>query len=227
MAASPWPMPGVSTITRSEPAALQAATMSSSGLGQLGRAAGGQRAEQDLRRVDGVHADAVAEQRAAAAAAGGVDGEHRDAELVLLVEAEAADQLVGERRLARAAGAGDAEHGHRAARRPPPGARRADAAVEPTELEGGDGAGQRAAGRRRAARRGRRRGSATGSTSHVGDDRVDHRGQAEALAVLGGEDPGDAVGLELGDLARDDHAAAAAVDLARGRGPCSRRRSTR
>ena len=28
MPASPWPMPGVSTITRSKPAALQAATMS-------------------------------------------------------------------------------------------------------------------------------------------------------------------------------------------------------
>ena len=37
------------------------------GLGQLARPAGGQRAEQHLRRVDGVHADPVAEQRTTAA----------------------------------------------------------------------------------------------------------------------------------------------------------------
>ena len=55
-------------------------------------------------------------------------------------------------------------------------------------------------------------GTAIGSTSHACDDRVDHRGEAQLLAVLGREDPGDAVRLELGDLARDDHAAAAAED---------------
>ena len=59
--------------------------------------------------VDGVHPDAVAEQGPAALAPGRVDGQDGDAQLVLLVEAEAADQLVGQRRLARAAGAGDAE----------------------------------------------------------------------------------------------------------------------
>ena len=53
--------------------------------------------------VDGVHADAVAEQGPAAPAPGGVDGQDGDAQLVLLVDPEAADQLVGQRRLARAA----------------------------------------------------------------------------------------------------------------------------
>ena len=67
------------------------------------------------------------EQRAAAAPPGRVDRQHRDAQLVLLVDAEPPDQLVGQRRLARAAGAGDAEHGHRAGRprpRPAPCGRR-------------------------------------------------------------------------------------------------------
>ena len=77
-----------------------------------GRRPGGQRAEVHRRAVEAVHPDAVAEQRAAALAPRRVDGEHRDPQLVLLVEAEAPDQLVGERRLARAAGAGDAEHRH-------------------------------------------------------------------------------------------------------------------
>ena len=116
--------------------------MSSSASGSSLDAAGGQRAEQHLRRLDGVHADAVAEQRAAAAPPGGVDGEHRDAELVLLVEPEPAHELVGERRLARAAGAGDA----RAPGRDAAGRRGAQLLeqrrVEAAQLEGGDGPGQ-------------------------------------------------------------------------------------
>src|SRR5689334_17796974 len=59
-----------------------------------------------------VHADAVAEQRAAGLAPARVHRNHGDVELVVLVQAEAADQLVGDRRLARAAGAGYAEDGH-------------------------------------------------------------------------------------------------------------------
>jgi hypothetical protein len=47
-------------------------------------------------QLDGVHADAVAEQRAAGALARGVDRDHGDLQLVVLVEAQAADQLVGE-----------------------------------------------------------------------------------------------------------------------------------
>ncbi len=45
------------------------------------------------------------------------------------------------------------------------------------------------------------------------DHRGDHPVETHGAAVLGGEDLGHAVGLELGDLARDDDAAAAAEDL--------------
>ncbi len=47
----------------------------------------------------------------------------------------------------------------------------------------------------------------------LADHHVDHAVEAEAAAVLGGEDLGDAAGLQLGDLARDDDAAAAAEHL--------------
>ena len=180
------------------------------GLGQLARPAGGQRAEQHLRRVDGVHADPVTEQRTAAAPPRRIDGDHGDPELVLLVEAEPPQQLVGERRLARPTGARDAQHRDRPAAR-----RRAELVqqrrVEPAQLEGGDGAGERAlvTGEELV-----HRGQRHGDRVHVArlDDRVDHRGQAHALSVLRREDPGDAVLLQLRDLARDDHAAAPAED---------------
>ena len=51
--------------------------------------------------VDGVHADAVPEQRPASLAAGRVHRQHRHAQLVLLVDPEPADQLVSERGLPR------------------------------------------------------------------------------------------------------------------------------
>ena len=70
-----------------------------------------ERAHEDVRPVDRVHADAVAEQRAAGLAARRIDRQDGDLHCVALVEAEAAHQLVGERALARAAGAGDAEDG--------------------------------------------------------------------------------------------------------------------
>ena len=169
-------------------------------------AAGGHRPEEDVLAGEAVHPDPVAEQRAAALAPGRVDGEHRDAQLVLLVEPEAAHQLVGERGLAGAAGAGDAEHGHGVARgagRGRPGSRpasasvrvRASVAVSPAYRPSKDAGG-----------------CAARSTSHSRDHQVDHPGQAEALAVLGGEDARDAALVQQLDLARHDHAAAAAVD---------------
>ena len=134
-------MPGVSTITRSNPAARHAAMASSSASGTslLPRVAierkntcGGSTAFMRMRSPS----SAPPPRRRV-----GSIGQHRDAELVLLVEAEAADQLVGERRLAGAAGAGDPEHrgGRAAGRRAQPveqvGAQGAD-------LERGDGPGQ-------------------------------------------------------------------------------------
>ena len=179
MAASPWPIPGVSTITRSHPAALHAATMSSSALGHLGwrpRVAserkytcGGSIAFMRMRSPSSAPPPAPA---------GGVDGEHRDAELVLLVEAEAADQLVGERRLARAAGAGDAEHGTARAAAAARAARRAAASSSAPA--------SRAVIARASARAGRRRAASSSDGERHGDrvdvalrdDRVDHRRRA-------------------------------------------------
>ena len=69
--------------------------------------------------TDRVHADAVAEQRAAGFAARRIDGEHGDGERVAVVEAKTADQFVGERGFAGAAGAGDAEDGTSIASRGP------------------------------------------------------------------------------------------------------------
>ena len=67
---------------------------------QLVGAPGGQRPEEEVVAVEGVHPDPVAEQRPAAAPVGRVDGQHRHAQLVLLVGAEPPDQLIGQRRLA-------------------------------------------------------------------------------------------------------------------------------
>jgi hypothetical protein len=70
-------------------------------VGQLARRSpGGERAEIDRSAVERVHADAVAQERPTAAAAGRVDRDHRDAQRVGAVEPEATDELVGQRRLA-------------------------------------------------------------------------------------------------------------------------------
>ena len=51
--------------------------------------------------VDGVHTDPVPEQRASPPATGGVDGQHGDGKLVLLIQPESPDELVGQRGLTR------------------------------------------------------------------------------------------------------------------------------
>ena len=187
------------------------------GLGQLLGAASRQRPEVHLARVERVHADAVAEQRSAALAPRRVDGDDSHPQLVLLVEPEPPQQLVGQRRLARAAGAGDPEDGHAAPARYPPqllqlvfGKRVA--------LQGGDEPGQRPLVPAEDVLQ-RRRPIADRVDVAGLDHRVDHPGQSEALPVLRGEDLLDAIGLEFGDLLRDDGPAAAAVDLHVGRAP--------
>ena len=79
----------------------------------------GQRAHKYARRIlargpgrYGVHPDAVAQQRAAALAARGVDRNNRDVQAIAQIQAEAPNKFVGERRFTRAAGAGDADGGH-------------------------------------------------------------------------------------------------------------------
>ena len=179
-------------------------------LGHLVAAPGGERAEVDAVAVERVHPDAVAEERAATAAAGRVDGDAGDAQLVLLVDAQPADELVGEARLARPARAGDAEHRH-----PVGGCRALELGAqlvgEVPGLGGGEGAGDRGAV---AGEHGRgRRGRHLPQVGVAGaDDLVDHAGEAEALAVLGAEDrdPGGAQAL---DLVGDDDPAATADDL--------------
>jgi hypothetical protein len=168
-------------------------------------AAGGHRPEEDVLAGEAVHPDPVTEQRAAALAPGGVDGEHGDAELVLLVEAEAAHQLVGERGLAGAAGAGDAEHRDGA-----PGGE-VELGGQASGLDEREGAGQgRRVARVEAVERRRRLGGEVDVA--LPDHQVDHPGQTEPLAVLGGEDAGHAPLVQQLDLARHDHATAAAVD---------------
>ena len=55
-----------------------------------------QRTHVDVRVADGVHADAIAEQCAAGALAGGIDGDHGDLQAIFLIEAQAPDELIGE-----------------------------------------------------------------------------------------------------------------------------------
>lgn len=66
---------------------------------QFAGAAGGQGPEEHAVAVGGVHPDAIIQESAAAAAPGRVHGENRDAQLVLLVDAEPADQLIRQQRL--------------------------------------------------------------------------------------------------------------------------------
>ena len=124
----------------------------------------------------------------------------------MLVGPQPPDQLVGQRRLARAAGAGDAEHGHG-----PAGGRlgqgRAGVGGQVVTLQAGDGPGQRPplTGQHRLGR------GRVGGQVHVADadQLVDH---AQGLAVLGREDPHAGRGQPL-DLPGDDHPAAPAEDL--------------
>ncbi len=130
MADSPWPMPEVSTTIRSKPLILHAR--------QHFRQRGGdfragiarrQRAHEDLVGLDRIHANAIAEQRAAGALARRVDRDDGHAQPIVLIEAQAQNQFIGQRGLARAAGAGDAEDGGFDAGgrlQQPPGARASD-----------------------------------------------------------------------------------------------------
>ena len=179
-------------------------------------AAGAEGAEEDLARVDRVHPDAVAEQRAAAASPGRVDRHDADAELVLEVEAEPPEQLVGERALPRPPGPGHAEDGHLARGRRA-SQRLEDRPVEGILLDRGDRPRERepVATDEGVDRRERGPLGAAGELHHL----LRHPGEPEPRAVLGGEDLRDPPCLELGDLLRDDHPAAAAEHLDPGPAP--------
>ena len=182
-------------------------------LGDLGhRPAGGERPHEHVGVVDGVHADPVAEQRAPGPPACGIDGHHRDAQLVLVVEAEAPHQLVGERGLAGPTRAGDAEHRHGT---PAAGPAQVEELVAPegAALDGGDHPSECPMVAVHDVVDGVRRELRGEVDVARLDDGVDHAGQAEPLAVLGREHVGHAVVVQLGDLVGHDHAAAPAVHL--------------
>ncbi len=73
----------------------------------------GHRAHVDALGSEGIHPDPVAQQRAAGAPPGGIDGENRDLHVGKVLQ-EAVDQLVGDRRFAGPAGAGQAHDRHAA-----------------------------------------------------------------------------------------------------------------
>jgi hypothetical protein len=172
-----------------------------------GRGPGADRAEVDLVGADAVHADAVAEQGAARAPPVGVDGQHGDPQLVLLVAPQPQDELVGEGRLARPARAGDAEH-----RGLPAGGQRVEPlgerVGEDPVLDGGEHGGQRPA---RAAGEVVDRLGGPWRDVALAHDGVDHGVEPEALAVRGREDPHPDLRQSV-DLGGDDDAPAAPVD---------------
>jgi len=172
---------------------------------QLGAGrAGCKRAHINLGMIDGVHADAVAEQGAAVPAPRRVHGYHRNARLACTIEAEAAHQLVAKRRLSRPAGAGDADDrrtsllrqrlqlaGQRRGR--PPVRDRGDDPCQRTLVAGLQGLEVQPRNGLRGCR----------ALEHV----VDHALEPHLLAVLGAVDARHAARVQLVDLARHDHAA--------------------
>ncbi len=164
------------------------------------RTARGQRTEEHAVAVEAVHPNAVTEQGATTTAPRRVDGQHGDAQLVLLVEPEPAHQLVGQRRLARAAGTGDAEHRDLA---------------RGLDVDGLTGLDVRDRPRERLVRTREQRVVTERRGERVVallDHQVDHPGEAERLAVVRREDPRDPAGVQQLDLLGDDDAATAAVD---------------
>ncbi len=94
-------------MTKSKPAARKRREISGGAGESAGRAARGHGADEDAGiGVMPLHADAVAEDRAAGDAAGGIDGDDGDG---LSAAAEFGGQRVDERALARAGRTGDAD----------------------------------------------------------------------------------------------------------------------
>ena len=202
-------------MTRSKPASLQAAMTSGQRGGNLGAGvAGGQRTHEDVRMLDGVHADAVTQQRAAGTLARRVDGDQADLDAIVLIEAEAADQFIGERRLAGTAGAGDTEY--RCFQRSRGLEQRFLEGRRFTVFEQRDDASQQAlvAGLQASQRLLDSRHAFIGQIEvGVLHDLVDHALQAHMHAVFRRVDAGHAVFVQLLDLGRHDHPAAATENL--------------
>jgi hypothetical protein len=180
-----------------------------------GGAARGERAHVDPRVANGVHADAVAQERPAGLAARGVAAQDGYAYLFEVVQ-DAHDQLVGQRGLAGPPGAGDADHGHPAAADLLGQLRAQFGQVAVFEgfghLGRRDEIGHQPLVVRREPLEGEVEALDGGKIQGL-HQVVDHALQAHAGAVLGRVDLGDAVGFELLDLLRHDHPAAPAEHL--------------
>ncbi|EXI67715.1 MAG: hypothetical protein AW08_01656 [Candidatus Accumulibacter adjunctus] len=179
------------------------------------RVARRQRAHVDVRMLDGVHPDAVTQQRTAGALARRVDGDDRQLDAVALIEPKAPHQFVGQRRLAGATGTGDAERRHLE----PGGSMQQFLAQRfgvDTVLECRDDLRQvpPAAGLEgREHRVGILRCQCRQVVVGFRDDLVDHSLQTHRLPVLRGIDARHAVGVQFSDLAWHDDAATATENL--------------
>ena len=109
----------VSTMTRSKPAACRRRSLRAARPKfPLAGVARGERTHVDVRMLDGVHADAVAEQRTTGALARRVDGDDGNLQRVAPGRGGNGAPVRRSARTCRAAGAGNAEH--RVSSRPPP-----------------------------------------------------------------------------------------------------------
>ena len=178
-------------------------------------AARGKRAHVDPRTADGVHADAVPQERPTGFAARRVAAQHRHPRLPEVVQ-DAHDQLIGQGGLARAAGAGDADNRHPAAAdlrrklRPQPG--QVAVLKRLGHLGGRDQVGHQVLVVRRE-RIEREIEAAHGGEVQLPNQVVDHALQPQAGAIFGRVDLGDAIGFEFPDFLRHDHPSPAAEDL--------------
>jgi hypothetical protein len=176
------------------------------------RLARGERAYEDAGAVDGVHAQAVAEQRSPRAPATGIDQQQPERPLRKL-QPDAAHQLVDHARLAGAAGAREPDHRRR---RPPASA--FEVAAHDGGLVGVRGLLEPADEPRHGPRLVGRK--ALDLVRHAPDrplrafleQRPDHARQAQPATVLGQEDARHPIGMERLRLVGRDGAAAAAVD---------------
>ena len=174
-----------------------------------------ERAHVDVRRVDRVHPDSVAQERTAGLAARRVDRHDRDFQAVPLIEPKTAHQLVGERALAGAAGTGDSEH-RRLRVRGGIEQRLPELGRRDTGFQCGDRASQPARACVAVAiaqRLDRLRNRLREVGIRRRDDFVDHALQPEPLPVLGREDARHAVIVQRADFGGYDDAAAAAENL--------------
>jgi hypothetical protein len=171
------------------------------------RAPRGERAHVDVVGGETIHADAVAEQRTAAAPPRRIHRDHGDLQLGEGT-CEAREQLVREARLAGAAGAGDADHRGAVAR-----ASERAADLLGLRLLGPRGALEHRDGARHEAVVARiQRAELVRGLLHradAGEHVIDHAGQPQTPAVLGRVDLLHPVPLERLDLVRRDGAATA------------------